>query len=279
MVLSKDIYADDDGSLPSRDWALRKNIEPSNPQVPTRIRNIPTPVASKEIPAKAVNIPNNDGESPMAAFKKKGVNSGKIIEIIKSYSPLQAIVGILWVGIFAILVFAYSSNTFGKIQKIPTLKESLAMTEKNLAKQKDEQKYLDELSVNSDELELKEMMIKKGFPTDNPKLALETTNIINQLSTKANVVIASYQKIGVEKTADIIKQNTEPYKEYDMGDFSEYAWFTNYSITINGKEAQVLDFIKKVEAVPFLRFQEFSIKRNPVDVQYSGTIRSFFITQ
>lgn len=131
------------------------------------------------------------------------------------------------------MVYGYQSSTYATIENIPTQKKNLEISKSNLIKQKAEAEYLEKLALDPSDLEKKEKVVSDRFPVENPKLALQTTQMLNKIATDSNVTIASFQKIETPKTTDLQDAFGKSLAKFGIEDFSDHAWFIDYQISLN----------------------------------------------
>lgn len=183
----------------------------------------------------------------------------------------------LWTLLAGIVFYGYSSDVYGKIEQLPTKHKSLSVARQNISDQKKEIEYLDKLSTDSKELEIKEKTLDKYLTREDPKVALVQTNKLSQIIDDAWVQVSSFGKSSEQREDSRVGDMWKSLEGYKIGNFYENAWYNKFSMDMSASEEQIMRFMEETERVPLFVIDSFGISRSNDDIKYSLVTKSFYL--
>ncbi len=231
------------------------------------------------------NIANQEREkSKKSPFAKKSVlwdldfkkgikwNIPKIN--ISNLDKRMLVVNWLWIILIGLLYISYNNELIGKVQELPTLRNEVSILDKNIKKQKDEIKALEEINVSN--IDSKYETLNQSLRTYSPELHVNQINALYEIAKASGLEIETLQKIPIKMDEKILDDLDQELADFWIDNFLEDAWYTKYSISAVTSEKVMLRFKEKLEERAEFMFDAFSISESNGDLKYNFTIKAFY---
>lgn len=205
-------------------------------------------------------------------------------DFLKNWIDIKKL-NIDWFGVFisflrvfliAVLVYSYNTDVYGKIQNLPTQERNISILKQNIEKQKQELEVLNNLTINDEELKIKEKILSKNIFSEDNYTAMNQIYALYSIAKDIWIKIESVQKITDKIDQNKVNQYWDFLDWLWISNFYEKSWYNKYILTTTSDEETILKFKEIIDnSVPFV-FESYTINENQETLQYSISIKSFY---
>lgn len=185
-------------------------------------------------------------------------------------------VSFLWFLIIAMSIYAYHTDLYGKIERLPTLKKNVSILKENISKQDQELKALESLTINDEELKKKESILLSHLQKEWDLTAVYQWYKIYQIAKEAGLEIESLQKVSIQPDDNKIKQFWDKMAELDIENIYDSSWYNKFIISASTDEDTIIKFKKNIEESVGFDFDGFTITKSQWLLKYDLSIKAFY---
>lgn len=182
----------------------------------------------------------------------------------------------LWAAAAALAYYSYQTNAIATIKDLPLKRANLAVLKENVAQTEKELEALENMKVNSKELEEKESALESRLPTENEKTALRQFSAIQSAVRKSGITVATVTKSSEQWKPDVADKFGAPLADLGIGNFYQNAWFNRFVLTVDSPERDVMKFKEEVETDPSMTVGAFKASRSDTGLKYEVTVLAFY---
>lgn len=212
-----------------------------------------------------------------AAFSSKsaaGISVPKLPKIHTDGKHLMLYA--LWAAAGALAYYSYHTNAIATIKDLPLKRANLAVLKANVAQTEKELEALENMKVNSKELEEKESALESRLPSENEKTAMRQLAIIQSAVRKSGIAVATVSKSSEQWKPDLADKLGAPLADLGIGNFYQNAWFNRFVLTVDSPESAVMRFKEEVETDKSMTVGAFKASRSDEGLKYEVTILAFY---